>query len=604
MSKDLFVDTSSVAQSGVQAAAAGAEVGAVGASAGAAVVSPPGADTTSVSRAANVAAALASAGWSTTNGAAAITATGQKVTSAAGSYEAAEAGNLSLLSGGSSGSAQAVPAVLSTAPTNAAPAPPTAAAPASGPAGSGELFVLSLHAGDRGAGLRAAASRAQAHAAALDEQSGASQGRGSAVAASWQSSSADRAVSTVGQETLWLRQQSEHFTSIATAASRAATSYEEAVSSAPKPQEFTTARQKLQQAISANAASGGLYTARIAEAQRELVELETKARTAEAQYVAASVPDISVPPTAPGGQPTMQNVDFDKPAPDGSGDTPVSDGGAPAATVAGAGGAADAATATTTGTGSAADGAGSADAAVTPELDAKMQEVAQQLGQLPDPSTTGGLGDASQVDPSQALGMITGIGGGLMSAFGGLASGTVGGAVSAATGAAGAVTQFAGQVMNDKKVEDIGAGVDDAGLGTDPSGVDGGGGGGGGDVGGGGGGAGDGGGTEAPGGESPANTAEVGSGSVAFGTPVSRAVAATSPSSMGMFNPAMMAAPMMGAAGLAGAGQGAGAAGKETGREHKVAVVAREGTERVRGEVIRRRRAARPASAGDGEAKE
>ena len=65
----------------------------------------------------------------------------------------------------------------------------------------------------------------------------------------------------------------------------------------------------------------------------------------------------------------------------------------------------------------------------------------------------------------------------LMSAFGGLASGTVGGAVSAATGAAGAVTQFAGQVMNDKKVEDIGAGVDDAGLGTDPSGVDGGGGG-------------------------------------------------------------------------------------------------------------------------------
>lgn len=271
-------------------------------------VTPPAADATSVSVAAQLGVLMATLGVSTAATNTQTEAASGRLTASAETYQEQDAISARGLSG-THGGALPVHAADVQMPTFAAPQVPGApAVPAGGgivPVTGHEIATV-VHGGPGPQSLDDAAAALKAFAGQLDQSADTVRSGRSQAASSWSSDAADNADNHLSGLQRRYQDHAEQARTGASQASTHAANFRQLQADTPEPSVFTDLERRLYAANKANAQPGsmGRYSATIADLQAKLADANRKAIAAFGQYTAAAettpVPSPGQPPGAAG----------------------------------------------------------------------------------------------------------------------------------------------------------------------------------------------------------------------------------------------------------------------------------------------------------------
>lgn len=246
-----------------------------------AVAQPPGADTTSVAAVAQLNGASAALSAVLSHGSALREVGAAALTGTAALLSAQDEANAAAVSAGTAPSQAAAPPPLPTVATPSVPAIP--AVPAALAPLPGEAHSHALYGGPGSAALHAFADQWEQSAAQLRESAAATMQAGEAIDTSWQDGR-QRAGENTRRHGQWLSTMGEHANTLATNARSVAQSFELAKKNTPSPQEFSQARQELNQALARFEATRGANAIEVQQKTQNFAQKQAEATAAAVDY--------------------------------------------------------------------------------------------------------------------------------------------------------------------------------------------------------------------------------------------------------------------------------------------------------------------------------
>lgn len=291
-SANLFIDPD-----GVRAAGASVSGASSAAAAPAPAVTPCAADSTSV----KIAYALSASISELVNATMAVNhktaQAGSRMNNNATTYEEQEQANAASLTGGSRGRATSVP--IGNAPSIAGP--PLVAAPIPTPGvqpASGKEIAALMHGGPGPEALETAGQALNAHAAQLDSAAQSVRSARWTSEQNWDSAAAAQASTHLATLESTYTRHADQSRALSRDATVQANNFRQARANIPTPQYFTELEQRLRAASTANANSGGRYTAAVTKLQTDLAAAHQQAVSSYTTYTAGG--QLQAEPLEPG----------------------------------------------------------------------------------------------------------------------------------------------------------------------------------------------------------------------------------------------------------------------------------------------------------------